>query len=111
MLTVSRLQEMLGEDRDWIFVRPTGEPVDMEVPPNLGPATMLVSSMTDALKTVSKDGFVDGSIDRDSVWIVEAFALSRAVVQLLEGEEMSARDLHGSVMGLQFGWQVRKLDG
>ena len=100
MLTVSRLQELLGEDRDWIVVRPTGEPVDTEIPPDIGPATLLVSTVTDALKTVSEDGFVDGSLDRESVWKVEAIALNRVVVSRLEGEEMSPLDLYRAVMGL-----------
>ncbi len=106
MLTVSRLQELLGEDQDWIVVRPTGEPVDMEIPPNIGPATLLVSTVTDALKTVSEDGFVDGSLDREAVWGVEAFALNRVVVRRLEGGEMSALDLYRAVIGLRLGWQV-----
>ena len=111
VLTVSRLQELLGEHRDWIVVRPTGEPVDTEIPPDIGPATLLVSTMTDALKTVSEDGFVDGSLDRESVWKVEAIALNRVVVSRLEGEEMSPLDLYRAVIGLRLGWQIAAMPG
>lgn len=106
MLTVSRLQELAGKDHDWVVVRPTGESVDMEIPPNIGPATLLVSPVTDALKTVSADGFVDGSLDREAVWGIEAFVLNRVVIARLEGDEMSAHDLYGAVMGLRLGWQI-----
>lgn len=109
MLTVSGLQELLGEDRDWIVVRPTGESVDMEIPPDIGPATLLVATVTDALKTVSEDGFVEGSLDRESVWKVEAIALNRVVVQRLEGEEMSPLDLYRSVIRLRLGWQIASM--
>lgn len=109
VLTVSRLQELLGEDQDWIVVRPTGEPVDMEIPADIGPATLLVSPMTDALKSLSEDGFVDGSLDREAIWGVEAFALNRVVVRRLEGDEMSARDLYEAVIGLHFGWQTASM--
>lgn len=109
MLTVSGLQELLGEDRDWIVVRPTGESVDMEIPPDIGPATLLVVAVTDALKTVSEDGFVEGSVDRDSVWKVEAIALNRVVVERLEGEEMSPLDLYRSVIRLRLGWQIASM--
>lgn len=109
MLTVSLLQELLGEDQDWIVVRPTGEPVDMKIPPGIGPATLLVSTVSDALKTVSEDGFVDGSLDRESVWNVEAIALNRVVVERLEGEVMSALDLYQAVVRLRLGWQIASM--
>jgi len=106
MLTVPRLQDLAGDDQDWIVVRPTGEPVEMEIPPDVGPATLLVSPVTDALKTVSEDGSVDGSLDREAVWEVEAFALNRVVVRRLEGDEISALDLYQAVIGLRLGWMI-----
>ncbi len=78
----------------------------MTIPPDIGPATLLVSPVTDALKTVF-DGLVEGSLDRDSVWGVEAFALNRVVISKLDGDqELSPLDLHEAVSNLAFGWQV-----
>jgi hypothetical protein len=106
VLTFSRLEELLGEDQDWVVVRPGGEPVEMTIPPDIGPATLLVSPVTDALKTVS-DGRVVGSLHRDSLWAVEAFALNRVVIsRLKEEEEMSPYDLHEAVSNMAFGWQI-----
>lgn len=107
MLTFSRLEELLGEDQDWVVIRPGGEPLEMTIPPDIGPATLLVSPVTDALKTVS-DGRVVGSLDRDSLWAVEAFALNRVVISRLLGEEgeMSPYDLYEAVSSMAFAWQI-----
>jgi hypothetical protein len=78
----------------------------MTIPPDIGPATLFVSPVTDALKTVS-DGMLDGSLDRESVWGVEAFALNRVVVSRLDGDrELSPHDLHEAVSKMTFGWQI-----
>lgn len=105
MLNVSVLESRLG-DGDWVVVRPSGEVVDMEIPINIGPATLIVSVVGDALKKV-EDGLVTGSFDRDSVWAVSAFALNRVVIRRLEGE-FTPLGLYDAVLDLGLGWQVDK---
>lgn len=103
MLNISVLEDHMGEG-DWVVVRPDGEVVEMSIPKNIGPATLIVSVVTDALKT--QDGIrLTGSLDRDAVWAVDAFALNRVVVRRLEGE-YSPLELYQAVLDMSLGWQV-----
>lgn len=105
MLKVAALYEGLG-DGDWVVVRPTGEIVDMKIPKNIGPATFIVGAVTDAVKT-HEGGMITGSLDRDTLWTVEAFALNRVVVRRLEGE-MTPMELYQAVLDSGLAWQVDK---
>ncbi len=105
MLKVSELEEHLGHG-DWVVVRPGGEIVDMEIPANIGPATFIVSAVTDALKT-SDAGLITGSLNRDDVWAVDAFALNRVILKRLEGV-YTPLELYQAVVDLGIAWQVDK---
>lgn len=105
MLTVAALEKGLG-DGDWVVARPTGEVIDMTIPKNIGPAAFIVGAVTDAVKN-HQAGMITGSVDRDTLWTVEAFALNRVVVRRLEGE-MTPMELYQAVLDLGLVWQVDK---
>lgn len=109
VLKVSELEAAL-DDGDWVVARPDGQIVEMEIPKNIGPATMMVRAVTDALKSTD-GGLITGSIDRGKVWAVEAFALNRVVVQRLEGEELTVQELHDQVVGRRLAWQMSEIEG
>lgn len=105
MLTVAALNEGLG-DGDWVVVRPSGEVIEMEIPKNIGPATFIAGPVTDAVKTQS-EGLIIGSIDRDTLWAVEAFALNRVVVRHLDGV-LTPLELYQAVVDMGLAWQIDK---
>lgn len=106
MLSISKLEKALG-DGDWVVASPDGDVLDREIPKSIGPATLMVRPLTDALKRVVADRVVE-SISRDDVWSVEAFALNRVVVEKLEGE-LEPRDLYEAVRATGLAWQVYEL--
>jgi hypothetical protein len=82
----------------------TGALVDIPAPPDAGPATLVVSEMPDALKTVDSD-VITGSMDRAEVWVVDAIVLDREVLDCLEGE-ITAEELISKVRRAGYEWQV-----
>lgn len=72
----------------------------------VAPATLLVRDVADALRVVGEGGLVEDEVDRDTVWQVEAFALSGEVVDALEGEFGSAVALYEAVVALGYDWEV-----
>jgi hypothetical protein len=109
VVTPSKLKKVIEAGRDWVVVGAEGDLVDLEVPADVGPAALLVTSVTDALKTVSEDGLVVGAPRRDGVWQVEAFVLNRVLVAALPPDVDIPGDLFDAVEELGFGWQVRPL--
>jgi len=108
---ISELKKMAQGGRDWVVLGVDGELVDVEVPRDVGPAALLVSSVTDALKTVSEDGLVVDAPRRDGVWQVEAFVLNRVVVEALDSKVPVPGGLFDAVEELGLGWQVRPVGG
>ena len=106
MLSVSELAERLG-DEDWVVVTPDGQFIDMEIPRSIGPATLLVRPVTDALKRVEGTRIVD-SVSRDEVWSVDGFALNRVVLNKLSGE-LTPQGLYEAVRETRLSWQVYEL--
>jgi len=99
---MSELKERLGAGSA-VTVRSSGEVVAGSAPGGAG-ATLVVSAPTDALKTC--DGrLITGSVDRDQVWAVEAFTLSGAILERLEGE-MTPWELLGAVTDLGVEWEA-----
>lgn len=107
VLTRSVLEELLGDD-DWVTVGEKGEPLGVAVPNTAGPATLLVTPVTDALKTLSAEGLIDSSVDRDTTWVVVGFALNRVVIRALADEAMTNEELLEAVgeQGLTWQWHV-----
>jgi hypothetical protein len=106
MLAIDAIQRRLG-DGEWVVVTPDGGFLDIEIPKNIGPATLMVRSVTDALKIRTGDR-ITSALSRDEVWAVEAYALNQVVVRHLDGE-MSADEMLEIVSGLGYGWQVSQL--
>lgn len=106
MLSADEIKQRLGEGT-WVVVTPDGGFLDIEIPKTIGPATMVVGPVTDALKIRTGDR-ITSALSRDEVWAVEAYALNQVVVRHLEGE-MSADGLVEIVSGLGYGWQVTQL--
>ena len=106
MLTASRLLELLGPDQEFLAFTASGERVAIPSDASFGPATLLVSAASDALKTVSDRDFIEGSVDRDDVWTAEAFVLQREVIEMLEGEFLTPSDIYEAVASLGYEWIV-----
>lgn len=102
MISIADLERGVKERR--VVFDKTGALLDIPLPDGLGPATLLVSEMTDALKTVEVDR-VESSIDRAQVWMVDAIVLDEEVVAGLEGT-ISAEDLIDAVRDAGYEWQV-----
>jgi hypothetical protein len=89
---------------DWIGFDRQGNPLDMEIPHDIGPAALLVSPVTDAVKRVGDD--VVESLDRDQMWFVEAIVLNSVVLKRLEDRDWSAEELLTAVREMGYTWQI-----
>lgn len=87
-----------------------GRRVEREVPPNAGPASLLVSEVSDAVKKVRGDRVV-GSIHRGRLWSVEAFVLNRIVLARLDCGPVDAEALLEAVAATGFAWQAVPVSG
>lgn len=78
----------------------------LDIPlPDAGPAVLLVSEVTDAVKRVVGDRVV-ASVDRRDAWMVEGMVLHRQVLDRLNGETLSTVDLLEAVRAAGFAWEV-----
>ena len=109
MISIAQLRERITGDH--VSFDKWGRPVDVEVPEGLGPATMLVADVTDALKVVDFADRVTGSIDRAEMWSVTALVLDRGLLESLEELEMSAEDLIQAVESTGVVWAVSPISG
>lgn len=94
---------------DWVVFDKYGNTVALDVPKDVGPAAMLVSDVTDALKLIEANGRVVDSVDRRKMWSVEALALNTIVLRRLEKTEMPVDDLLDAVRAAGFSWQIRPI--
>ena len=104
MISIDQLRTRLTGDQ--VSFDKWGHTVDIEIPEGLGPATMLVAEVTEALKKVDFADRVTGSIDRAEMWSVQALVLGRSVLDQLEGDEISAEDLIEAVEATGVTWKV-----
>lgn len=102
VISTSRLTDSLV--RDWVAFDQHGNPLEIEIPGDIGPAALLVSPVTEAVKRVEGDNVV--SLDRDQMWLVEAIVLNRVVLRRLEDQEMTAEDLLTAVREKGYSWQI-----
>ncbi len=107
MVLFAELKQAVASGRDWVAVSTDGELVELDIPRDVGPATLLVSAVTDALKTLSSERLVVDAPRRDHVWQVEAFVLNRVVVEALGSDVEVPEGLLDAVEALGFGWQVK----
>lgn len=102
MISIAELREQVVDDR--VVFDKTGAPVDVPCPAGAGPAMLVVSEMTDALKIV-EEGHITGSVDRSQVWLVDAIVLAEEVLDTLD-DEVLAEDLIEAVRKAGYEWQV-----
>lgn len=107
MISIGRLTEIL--DGDWVVFDRHGNPVGTGVPGDVGPAALLVSDVTEALKRVDGGGMVVESVDRRSMWALEAIVLNRIVLRRLAEEDVSVEGLMVAVRAAGFAWQIRPI--
>jgi hypothetical protein len=107
VISTSRLKASLVGDR--VVFDERGEPIEVEVPTTIGPAALLVSSVTDAVKRVV-EGRIE-SLDRDGVWAVEAIVLNQVVLRRLEDDEMTPTELLARVRELGYAWEINPVSG
>ncbi|MGH8945858.1 MAG: hypothetical protein ACRDVL_06905, partial [Acidimicrobiia bacterium] len=106
VIDIGALKDRMDEGRDWVMFGPGGDLREPGVPPNAGPATLLVSRVTDAVKRLGDDGLIASSVDRRRLWAVEGFLLNRVVVEKLEPGSLDADSLLETVPRTGIGWQV-----
>lgn len=109
VVSILELKERLAQGGNWVLFDSHGVAIETPIPGDLGPATLLVAPVIDALKTTNSDGLVDRSLNRDDIWAVKGFALNRVVVDRLEPVSMAPRQLFDAISDLRFGWQVKAL--
>ena len=109
MVSILALKQRLVNGEDWVLFDSHGAALEVPVPPDIGAAALLVDPVTDALKTITPQGLVDQSLNRDEIWAVKGFALNLAVVDRLESSEMTSRELYDAVVDLRLSWQVKTM--
>lgn len=72
-------------------------------------ATLLVEPVTEALKIVDVDARVIGSVDRDDVHAVGAYALHRSIMERLEGIQLDQAGLFDAVKAAGASWETRSM--
>lgn len=107
MISTGRLSEILNGD--WVVFDKQGNAVDLAVPRDVGPAALLVTNVTDALKRVDEADRVVASVDRSTMWSVEAIVLNSIVLRRLKDEEFSVEGLLDAVREAGFAWQIRPI--
>jgi hypothetical protein len=75
------------------------------VPGDITPPTLMVGPVTDAMKLVSADRVV-GSVDKESLWGVVGFVLTRDIIVELGVAELTPAALVEAVTRLGHRWTV-----
>lgn len=102
MISTSRLAASLRGN--WVAFDKHGIPVEVDIPGDIGPAALLVSPVTDAVKRL--DGDTVESLDRDQIWLVEAIVLNSVVLRRLGDLEATPEELLSAVRGAGYSWQI-----
>ena len=104
MISIAGLRAAL--QGNWVAFDKWGSPVPYEVPKDVGPATLSVSPVTDALKRLDSEGNVASEVDKRGLWSVDAIVLNIVVLDRLPGETYTAEQLIDEVRAIGFGWQI-----
>jgi hypothetical protein len=104
VISIERLRHQL--DGDWVAFDGNGDVVEYNVPSNVGPAMLSVSPVTDALKRVDDADHVVGSVDKNSVWVVDAIVLNRVVFRRIPEGTFTAEELIEAVREAGYSWQI-----
>lgn len=101
-ISTSRLADNLRGD--WVAFDEHGNPLEIDIPGDIGPAALLVSTVTDAVKRC--DGDTVESLDRDQMWLVEAIVLNSVVLRRLGDLEATPEELLSAVREVGYSWQI-----
>jgi hypothetical protein len=104
VISIPALTRSLHGDR--VAFDEHGDLLEMDIPDGFGPATLVVSEVTDALKSVDDTGLVSRSVDRGAMWVVDAIVVSRIVLTSLEPDELTIEGLLEAVRRAGFDWQI-----
>lgn len=102
VITTARLLENVSGGRV-VFDR-HGEPVDFNLPADVGEAVLVVAPVTDAVKRVN-DSSVE-SLDRDELWVVVAVVLAEPILKRVDATFDTTDDLLEAVRDLGYTWTV-----
>ncbi|HEX6299403.1 MAG TPA: hypothetical protein VF148_02940 [Acidimicrobiia bacterium] len=102
MISTSRLAGSLRGN--WVAFDKSGNPLEIDIPGDIGPAALLVSQVTDAVKRL--DGDTVESVDRDQMWLVEAIVLNSVVLRRLGHLEATPEELLAAVREAGYSWQI-----
>lgn len=94
----------------WVVFDKHGNILDREIPGDVGPAALLVSEVTEALKRVDEADRIVESLDRSQMWLVEGILLNEVILDKLSGE-MDAPGLLEAVRAAGYAWQIRPISG
>lgn len=103
MISLRTLRDRLDGDR--VVFDKDGVVLDVAIPDDTGPATLLVSPVTDAAKRVEGDRVVE-SIHRGDMWLVDAIVLDLQVLERLGDGSLSAEQLLEEVRAAGYEWSV-----
>lgn len=104
VISISRL--VGSTTADLVVFDEDGLPLVVDVPEALGPATLLVSDVNEALKWVDDRGRVTESVDRSTVWSVDAIVVDREVLSRLDEDGHTVGSLLQAVAALGHVWQI-----
>lgn len=105
MISIAYLRSRLAGS--WVAFDEEGKVLDIEIPGDVGPAALLVTALTDALKTVDDSDRVTGSIDRAGMWSVDAILLNVVALDRLPDGEVTFDELMEAVRKSGLVWQIR----
>ncbi|MFZ0013231.1 MAG: hypothetical protein WAL25_03855 [Acidimicrobiia bacterium] len=109
MISIELLKTRL--EGNWVAFDKHGRPVVYRPPKDIGPATLGVRPVTDALKRVDENDEVVGSVDKKSVWAVDVIILNTIVLDRLPDQSFSAEGLIEAVRSVGFTWQISSISG
>jgi hypothetical protein len=94
---------------NWVAFDKHGQTVVYQLPNDIGPATLAVRPVTDALKRVDENDEVVASVDKNSVWAVDAIVLNTIVLDRLPDESFTVEGLIEAVRSVGFTWQISSI--
>lgn len=87
-----------------------GDLVDEHDLSGLSSPTLLVVGVTDALKTITDENVVTGSLDRETTWRVVGYGLDVATSRRLAEVRPAVDDIHRVVSAIGATWRARVVD-
>ena len=103
VISLETLREALVGDR--VAFDKHGTVLELEIADEAGPALLLVSEVTDAVKRLEDDRVV-GSVDRGQLWAVDVIVLDRSVLDQLGTGSMRPEEVVEAVSAAGYAWEV-----